>query len=174
MCGSALTATPPPAVDACTQASNACIANTGNKGACEATRVICLKAERTTHSADAPSGDAPPDAATFLRDAPPLSLTPDETEASRDDETAKSCLARAQDDVADLHGHIERVLVTRSPKSGVVWRADFSFKFQGKTFVHRFVCTNSMTETAPLEMSDPAQNTPPLTSGPWGKVTEYR
>ena len=67
------------------------------------------------------------------------------------------------------HGHIDRSLITSSPRWGLLFRADFSSgAHPGAT--GRLVCP--IGSHAPVMISLEL-NVPPLASGPWGKVTTY-
>lgn len=61
---------------------------------------------------------------------------------------------------------IVRVVVTRSPQWGVVWRADMSISApDDEPMLFRIVCSKENSLVRPLEMADPTQNIPPLDEG---------
>jgi hypothetical protein len=57
-----------------------------------------------------------------------------------------------------------RVVTTRSPKWGTVWRADFSMPVGGgvSPLLSRYVCSKEASLIRPLKMFDPAASIPPL------------
>jgi len=55
-----------------------------------------------------------------------------------------------------------RVLVTRSPEWGTIWRADFTVPTDEASPRWRFVCWKDGRLLRPLEMPDPSQSIPPL------------
>lgn len=57
-----------------------------------------------------------------------------------------------------------KVVVTRSPRWGTVWRADSAFPAQGAepAILWRTVCWKDGVLERPLDMFDPGQNIPPL------------
>jgi hypothetical protein len=56
----------------------------------------------------------------------------------------------------------QRVLVTRSPEWGTIWRADFTAVTDGASSEWRFVCWSNGRLLRPLEMFDTSQSIPPL------------
>jgi hypothetical protein len=71
------------------------------------------------------------------------------------------------------HQHIDRSLVTQSPRWGTIFRADISTAEDGTIVSARFVCPTGGPGPHPVEISF-LLDTPPLVSGPWGDVTVYK
>ena len=153
--------------EACVIAGNQCVKNIGDQAGCRASQAMCLAMAAQT--ASEPQGAKPTDAelrrmARIIEDsAPPLGPTDEQPDNQSDPATIAGCVSRARDLVeSKLDGHIDRTLVTYSPRWGAVWRADFTFSADGQTTTQRYVCTRSAFVVAPLKMFDPSQDTAPL------------
>lgn len=89
-----------------------------------------------------------------LPEVPPLS--PD-GEAPGDplDPVTQACEAQARDLlVTRLHGEIGRVLITRHPRLGAVWRADVSTPTEGGAYAQRVVCIKGAFVLSPMKTTD--------------------
>lgn len=107
------------------------------------------------------AGAADPRSPPMPADAP----APDETPlATPDDPVVLKCVKYAE--MLDRGTGMRRVkvVVTRGPRWGTVWRADSVFPAQGAEppVLWRTVCWNGGVLERPLEMFDPGQSIPPL------------
>ena len=84
--------------------------------------------------------------------------------ATLNDAVADHCAKNAKAMAKDLGSTILRVVVTKSPRWGTIWRADTSDKITGgyPPILSRTVCWKGAEAIMPLNMFDPAKNIPPL------------
>lgn len=108
-------------------------------------------------AASAPQPRLPP----MPADAP----APDETPlATPDDPVVLKCVKNAEMMDRGTGTRRVKVVVTRSPRWGTVWRADSAFPAEGAEppELWRTVCWKRGVLERPLEMFDPSQSIPPL------------
>lgn len=93
---------------------------------------------------------------------------PDSTEtviSGADDAIATRCAASAEAMREELKTTQLKVVVTRSPKWGTVWRQDSAFPIHrpgDRPNIFRTVCSKDIEHIRPLEMFDPKASIPPL------------
>jgi hypothetical protein len=107
------------------------------------------------------SGAAGPSLPPLPADAP----APDETPlATPDDPVVLKCVKYADGLDQGTGRRRVKVVVTRSPRWGTVWRADSAFPAEGDAppELWRSVCWTGGALERPLEMFDPSQSIPPL------------
>jgi hypothetical protein len=108
-----------------------------------------------TYPADADAADP------FSARVPPAAPEPGEVVLSGSaDPAIRHCADIAERLTIATDSRIVRVLVTRSPDWGTIWRADIAGADQT---VERFTCTSHATSSRPLVMGD--ENIPPLPEG---------
>ena len=131
----------------CVVAGDDCAASVKDVAACRAAQETCLA--MAAASAEQRPGDGPPPLAQ-LPETPPL--TPkDESPGDPLHPVAERCEAQAQDLlVTRLHGEIGRVLITRSSRWPLIWRADVSTPLEGGgRYVQRVVCVEGAFVISP-------------------------
>ena len=89
---------------------------------------------------------------------PPAGPAPDEEALSNiSDPVTQRCADMAERMTIATDSRLLRVLITRSPEWGIVWRADLA---GGDQPVLRFTCTERSTSSVPLDMGE--ESIPPL------------
>ena len=101
---------------------------------------------------------------------PPLGPQGETALASPPAQGVERCLTLLRQATDREHAHVDRSLVTSSPRWGPMFRADFSTS-TAPTVAARFVCP--IDPPGPVVFSFEV-DIPPLVSGPWGNVTSYR
>jgi hypothetical protein len=139
---------------ACVQAGDRCVENIGDVARCRAAQASC----EAMSSAINPGGSALPTGRPV--DAPPLPeplpLSPqDEKPWKPDDPEALICEAQARNLVETiLHGHIDRIRVTRHERWGTIWRADISTPMTDGEYRQRLVCGDRRIILSPMNSVD--------------------
>ena len=139
-------------------AGDNCAASIKDVAACRAAQETCL-AMAAASAQQGPADGAPPPAQ--MPEVPPL--TPkDEAPGDPLHPVAERCEAQAQDLlVSRLHGEVGRVLITRSSRWNLIWRADVSTPLEGGgRYVQRVVCVEGAFLISPA--IGVGQDLPPL------------
>jgi hypothetical protein len=77
------------------------------------------------------------------------------------DPNVKVCVKSAESIIQKVDATVVRVVITRSPRYGEVWRAD-SATHDHPPILFRHVCSKAGSLVRPLEMFDPKQSISPL------------
>jgi hypothetical protein len=108
-------------------------------------------------------------AAATIPPMPPPALQKDEIVFTAvDDPVVKMCAGNENRMRKALKFRILKVVITRSPKWGTVWRADVAFptdSTQDEPIVFRTTCWKQGIDQRPLQMFNPDASIPPLMSG---------
>lgn len=158
-------AAPPTEQNACVQAGDNCIKNIGDVTACRAAQASCLAMEQVIN----PEGTSGPTrkgrhrAVRAMANLPPLDPK-GETPGDPLDPVMQSCELTARDlIVTRLNGEIGRILITRHPRLGMVWRADATTTSADGAYPQRIVCSRHAILLSPRLTVD--GETPPLPTG---------
>ncbi len=156
--------------EACVVAANQCVKNIGDVVGCRSSQATCLAMSAQSALTSVPKISSVSDASASVTEnldpaelMPPAAPTGEQPDDHTDPATVAKCAAGARDLIETrLRGHIERILVTYSPRWGVVWRADFTLQTDGQSLSQRYVCAKSGVLILPLKMFDPSQDIAPL------------
>jgi hypothetical protein len=82
----------------------------------------------------------------------------------KDDPVAADCASSETRLLKSSHAKVRKIVITRSPKWGTVWRADSAMPtdLDGQPMLWRTVCTEHLVVERPLVMLDPKASIPPL------------
>jgi len=104
-------------------------------------------------------------------DPPPLGPEGDVPVASVSADGVQKCMGLLQSIIGPTRDHLDRTLISSSPVRGPLFRADLASTAGGQVVRWRFVCPISKPGSVLVSF---ALDTPPLRSGPWGNLAEFR
>jgi hypothetical protein len=80
------------------------------------------------------------------------------------DPVASDCASSEIERLKSSHAKVRKIVITRSPKWGTIWRADavVPTDLDGQPMLERTVCTEHLVVERPLVMLDPKKSIPPL------------